>query len=276
MTYVHDMTEVPHHRRGHHRRSRLRQVLVDLVLTASKPEDDVPSIAQVLLHSARGYEGSEVGRSDLIVGTSTNRYAVGHTFTRAEGQLLGPMLWPVNDVHNLIAALKRKCKGEKDGDREKHAVKLSRTGDLVEIIEDPLQRDLDDYPRGVWDIMLAGNRAYSPVFDDGQEVRQLPRVDLDPAYLAPFVAIAKRRGWVLETYTRHHRLPVHVQIGPAYRGAVIPVSYSDGEELRAKVVRPEADVYDPGLPPSPPPKTKAADAEPVELDDDAAGGGDAE
>lgn len=30
MTYVHDMTEVPHHRRGHHRRSRLRQVLVDL------------------------------------------------------------------------------------------------------------------------------------------------------------------------------------------------------------------------------------------------------
>jgi S-DNA-T family DNA segregation ATPase FtsK/SpoIIIE len=264
--------------------AKLAAILTDLVATASKPED-VPTIAQVLLHSARGYEGSDVGRSDLIVGTSTNRYAVGHTFTRAEGQLPGPMLWPVNDAHNLIAALKRKCKGEKDEDREKHAVKISRVGDLVEIIEDPLQRDLfgeklwstrfpvgnlDDYPRGVWDILLAGNRAYTPVIDDGREVEQLPRVDLDPAYLAPFVAIAKRRGWVLETYTRHHRLPVHIQIGPAYRGAVIPVSYSDGEEQRAKVVRPEADVYDPGLPPPPPPKPKkpAADAKPVELDED--------
>jgi hypothetical protein len=267
--------------------AKLAAILTDLVATASKPEDMVPT-AMVLVHSARGYEGSDVGRTDLLVGTSTNRWAVGHTFIAAEGQLSGPMLWPVNDVHNLIVALKRKSKGDKDDEREKHAVKIRRTGDLVELIEDPLQRDLfgeklwstkfpvgnmDDYPRAVWDVLLAANRATSPVIDDGREVAPLPRVDLDPAYLAPFVAIAKRRGWVLETYSRHHRLPVHIQIGPAYRGAVFPASYADDADHRAKGMQPDADVYDPQLPPPPPPKPKPAtdDSEPVDLD-----GGDAE
>lgn len=30
MTYVQDLTDVAHHRRGHHRRPRVRQVLADL------------------------------------------------------------------------------------------------------------------------------------------------------------------------------------------------------------------------------------------------------
>jgi hypothetical protein len=110
---------------------------------------------------------------------------------------------------------------------------------------------------------------WAPVIDDGREVEPLPRVDLDPAYLAPFVAIAKRRGCVLETYHQHHRRPVHIQIGPAYRGAAIPASYADGPDHRQNGLQPDADVYDPGLPPPPPPKPKAGEeVEPVELEDD--------
>lgn len=256
----------------------LANLLTDLVATASKHEDGLPTSA-VLVHSARGHEGAEVGRVDLLVGSSTNRYAMGHSYIRAEGQLTDAMLWPVNDVHNLIAALKRKCKGEKDDSGPKHAVKISRVGDLVEVIEDPAQRDLfgeklwstkfpvgdlNDYPRGLWDVLLSGNRTVMPVIEDGREVHPLPRVDLTAEVLAPFVAIAKRRNYVLETYVRHHRLPVHIQIGPAYRGLVIPMSYSDRD--RVDGMAPDGDVYDPELPPRVEPTPP--DAERVDLDED--------
>lgn len=260
---------------------QLASLLTDLVATASKHEEGL-STSAVLMHSARGYEGAEVGRADLLVASSTNRYAMGHSHIRAEGQLPDAMLWPVNDVHNLIAALKRKTKGEKDDSGPKHAVKISRDGELVEVIENPAQRelfgeklwstkfpvgDLNDYPRGLWDVLRSGNRSVLPVTEDGREVYPLPRVDLTAEYLAPFVAIAKRRNYVLETYTRHHRLPVHIQIGPAYRGVIIPAGYSDRD--RTEGAAPDGDVYDPKLPPRVEPTP--ADAKRVDLDDDAGG-----
>lgn len=261
---------------------QLASLLADLVATASKHEDGLPTSA-VLVHSHRGYDGAAVGRIDLLVGSSTNRYAMGHAYIRAEGQLPDAMLWPVNDVHNLIAALKRKTRGEKEDGGEKHAVKIRRAGDLVEVIEDPAQRDLfgeklwstkfpvgdlNDFPRGLWDVLRSANRAVLPVTEDGREVHPLPRVDLTAEILAPFVAIAKRRNYVLETYARHHRLPVHIQIGPAYRGLIIPVSYSDRD--RTAGTAPDGDVYDPQLPPRVEPTPP--DAERVDLDDQDGGG----
>lgn len=263
---------------------QLAAMLADLAATAAKAEEGSP-VSSVLLHSTRGHEGSEVGRVDLLVGSSTNRFAMGHTYVRAEGHLTGPMLWPINDVHNLIATLKRKCRGEKEDSGDRHAVKISRVGELVEVIEDPAQRDLfgeklwstrfpladlNDYPRGLWDVLLSGNRAVPSVTEDGREVYALPRVDITAEVLAPFVAIAKRRNWVLETYVRHHRLPIHIQIGPAYRGVVIPASYSDRD--RTDGTTPDGEVYDPQLPARVEPTP--ADAEHTDLDEDA--GGDAE
>lgn len=256
---------------------QLASLLTDLVATAAAAEEGLP-ISAVLLHSHRGYEGSEVGRVDLLVGSSTNRYAMGHSYIRAEGQLSDPVLLPVNDVHNLITALKRKCKGEKEDGGDKHAVRLGQSGDLVEVIEDPAQRDLfgeklwstkfpagdlNDYPRGLWDVLRSGNQHAVPVVKDDKdrEVRRLPRVDLTAEVLAPFVAIAKRRKWVLEAYVRHHRLPVHIQIGPAYRGLIIPAGYSDLDDGMS----PDGDVYDPELPPRVEPTPP--DAERVDLDE---------
>lgn len=260
-------------------------LLTDLVATACKADEGLP-ISAVLLHSHRGYEGFEVGRTDLLVGSSTNRYALGHAHIRAEGQLPEAMLWPVNDVHNVITALKRKCKGEKEDGGEKHAVKISRVGELVEVIEDPAQRDLfgeklwstrfplgdlNDFPRGLWDVLRTGDQVAVPAVrdEDDREVHRLPRVDLTAEILAPFVAIAKRRNYVLETYTRHHRLPVHIQIGPAYRGVIIPAGYSDRD--RTEGMAPDGDVYDPQLPPRVEPTP--ANAERVDLDDQGNDGG---
>lgn len=265
--------------------AELRDLLADLVLTALPDAEDGP-LAGVLLHTARGQlYGEDAGRTDLLVGTSANRTAVGHGFVRSDGHL-PPMLWPTTHVRPLISWLRERCKGEKDSDEERHAVAITVADGLAVIVEDPAQRsmfgdklastrlplgDLNEYPRGTWDLIEAGNaRMWTAVLDGGLEVDPLPRMDIDPAHLEPFVKIAKRRKWVLECYRQHHRKPLHVQIGTQYRGVVIPRSYADGPKDREKGQAPDVEVYDPGLPPrvEPDPKPGPDDPEPVELDDE--------
>lgn len=258
-------------------------LLADLVVTASPSKDFLPTSA-VLLHGDRGDRVGEPGRVDLLVGTSLNRKVIGHTWAPAEG-LLPPMVWPVDDARTVLAALKLKIAGEKDNGGPKHAVKIQRDGHSVEVVEDPTQRplfdddkpwrfsfqlgDLDGFPRGVWDLLTSGDRHEQyPVFNaDGSRVEALPRTDFSPEHLAPFVSIAKRRGWEIQTYRTHHRRAVHVQIGFGYRGVIIPRSFD--EEHESGVV-PDATVYDPKLPP-PPTKQKpgeqvAVEPAPVDLD----------
>jgi hypothetical protein len=248
-------------------------LLADLVVTASPSKDFLPTSA-ILLHGDRGERLHEPGRVDLLVGTSLNRKVIGHTWAPADG-LLPPMVWPVDDARTVLAALKMKITGEKDNGGPKHAVRIGRDGTSVEIVEDPAQRplfegdkpwqfsfhlaNLDDFPRGVWDLLSSGDRhAQFPVRDgDGTVVEALPRTDFSPEHLAPFVSIAKRRGWEIQAYRTHHRRAVHVQIGFGYRGVIIPRPFD--EEHESGVV-PDARVYDPGLPPPPPPKPKPAPA----------------
>jgi hypothetical protein len=269
--------------------AELRDLLADLVLTAMPNAED-GAYACVLLHTARGQlYGESAGRTDLLVGTSANRAAVGHAFVRSEGHL-PPMLWPTTHVRPLISWLKERCKGEKEED-ERHAVEITIADGLAVITEDPAQRsmfgdklastrlplaDLNDFPRGLWDLIEAGNaRKWAPVLDGDREVDPLPRMDIDPEHLEPFVKIAKRRKWTLECYRQHHRKPLHVQIGTQYRGLVIPRSYADGPKDRAKGQAPDVEVYDPGLPPrvEPPAKPGPGDPQPVELDDERLRGG---
>lgn len=265
-------------------------LLADLVQTASPSKDCLPTSA-ILLHGDRGERLHEPGRVDLLVGTSLNRKVIGHTWAHAEG-LLPPMLWPVDDARTVVAALKMKISGEKDDRGPKHAVKIGRDGTSVEIVEDPAQRplfegdkpwqfsfhlaNLDEFPRGVWDLLATGDRHEQyPVIDEGHVVEALPRTDYDPAHLSPFVAIASRRKWEIQAYRTHHRRAVHIQIGFAYRGVIIPRPFDDRAREQETGVVPDARVYDPGLPPPPPPKQKPAPAKgsddapepaPVDLD----------
>lgn len=259
----------------------LLTLLQDLVATALSKVDEGP-LAAVLLHTDRGQlYGEDAGSTDILVGSSANRRVVGHAYVRAEGHLPA-MLWSVIHVRPLIGTLKEFVKRDKDSESDKHAVKVRVDGEHVELVEDPTQGslfgeklwstrlpldDLNDYPRWVWDVLALGDKiADEPVFDAGREVDPLPRTDFDPDDLSPFVAIGKRRKCDLEVYIRHQRSPVHVQIGPSYRGLVIPRSYADGSASRAAGTVPDARVYDPKLPPRVEPTPP--DAERVDLDHD--------
>lgn len=264
--------------------AELRDLLADLVLTALPNADDGP-LAHVLLHTDRGQlYGEGAGKTDLLVGTSANGSAMGHGFTRSAGHL-PPMLWPTTHVRPLISWCKERCKGDKDDDgREKHAVEVTIADGLAVITEDPAQRsmfgdklastrlplgDLNDYPRGLWDLLEAGNaHVHHPVMDGDLVVDPLPRADFDAEDLEPFAKIAKRRRSTMECYRAHHRKPLHIQIGSQYRGVAIPRSYADGPKDRAKGLAPDVEVYDPKLPPRVEPERKPGpdDPRPVDLD----------
>lgn len=262
----------------------LLTLLQDLVATALPKADDGP-LAAVLLHTDRGQlYGEDAGLTDVLVGTSATGRACGHAFVRTEGHL-PPMLWSVIHVRPLIGTLREFVKRDKDSDSDKHAVKVAVDGDHVALVEDPAQGslfgeklwstripldDLNDYPRGWWALLAAGDQVAAPtVRDGGRDVVPLPRVDLDPDDLRPFVTIGKRRGFDVETYVRHHRLPIHIQIGPYYRGAIVPRGYSDGPNQQQAGTVPDARVYEPKLPPRVEPVP--TNAERVDLDDDPEG-----
>lgn len=253
-------------------------LLMDLVHTAHHDPAVGGAIAGVLLHSDRGELGSDPGKTDLLIGTSMNRVVLGHGYMRAEG-VLEPMLWLLDDVRAVIAVLKPKVKAAKE-DEDHHRVAIRTTGDdMVEIVEDPDQKPLFDdapwrmsftlgrlvdYPRGVWDL-LRNAAQINPMVKDGlMVVPALARTDFNAAALAPFVAVAKRRKCAVETYRRHQRLPVHVQIGSDYRGAIMPESYPDGPSARVEGEAPDAAVFEPVLPPRPEQDTKDSPADPDE------------
>jgi hypothetical protein len=255
-------------------------LLKDLVLTAGDDVEVHGSLAGVLLHSARAAVDAEPGKRELLVGTSSNRFAIGHCWAYTEGSLPA-MLWWVDDVRSVVAVLGPKSKVGKD--EPDHVVSIRPAPDgMVEIVEDPDQRPMlldtpwsmkfrlgpiDDYPRSLWFALQQGDRVLDePVLDrDLGEVPPLPRVDFQPEFLAPFAAIAKRRKANVEAYIRHHRRLVHIQIGDHYRGAISPTSYPDGPSQRAEGMTPGLEVLDPGLPPRPE-KPDPNGPAPVDLD----------
>lgn len=239
-------------------------LLKDLSHTAP---DDVDAygaaLCGVLLHSERAHAGTGPGKYDLLVGTSANRYAVGHCWEIAEGTL-PPMLWTIADVRSVVAVLGPKAKvGKDDPD---HMVKVSAVDGMVELIEDPDVLKLpgigspwsmrfklgpiDDYPRSVWFALRVGDEPLDVVVDPELGILPpLPRVDLHPDFLNAAVQVAKRRREYVQLYHRHQRRAVHVQVGENYRGTIAPQRYPDGAASRLEGLVPGAPVYDPQLPP---------------------------
>jgi DNA segregation ATPase FtsK/SpoIIIE-like protein len=226
--------------------SRLIEVLIDLSHTADEPGMTCGSI---LLHTASGYADSgEPGRSSLLVGTSTDKFAVGHTWCVASGSC-EPMLWGINDALATVAVFKPQTKGNPD-----HSVEIRREGNEITVQEDPdllgegLQlkftlADLNDFPRALWNVLDQSG------LDPARTTERVPRVDLAPARLVAFSKIAARRKASIETYTYHHSQTVLVQIGPSYRGALVPVRWADDDaNLIKDGYAPSTDLYTPDLP----------------------------
>ncbi len=226
----------------------LVEILADLALTASRGEGF--GTDGVLLHCAHGHYDDEPGKTSLLCGTSTNRIAVGYAFTAASG-LLPPMLWPITEVDVVLGYAAKVSKGKKD-----HALEIRREGDEVVVGEDPdLFGDgtsvrftvgpIVEFPHTVWST-LKSVQLHPVVEVDGRRVASGLRTDYTPAYLAPFVKIGAHRGEQLKTFRYHQRRAVHIQIGPRYRGLVMPASWdeADGDGGAA----PDVEVYAPDLP----------------------------
>jgi hypothetical protein len=232
--------------------SHLVPLLADLLHTA---ESDAAggAVAGVLLHSDQGAVGVEPGKTSLLVGTSTDTTVVGHTWTQASGAL-PPMLWGIEDVRAVIAVCKPLYKDEKT-----HVTIIGREGDRIVVREDPkLFGDgselsfpagkLNDFPRSLWRLLSDVHLRPAVKGEDGQVLPPTARVDFLPRRLTPFLRVAASRGENLSLYTYHQHLPVLVQIGETYRGAVVPSQWP--EHLGGS--EPDADLWPADLPPVPP------------------------
>ncbi|MER5388354.1 hypothetical protein [Saccharopolyspora sp. NPDC002686] len=238
--------------------AELCALLADLSHTApSDPE--FGALAGIVLHTSRGHVGTDPGQTTLLVGTSTTRTVAGHAYTSCSGYLHEPMLWPIGDVRAALAVLRPLAKADKAHttaiSRDGASVVLAEVGDpaLFDDLDAPAGTelrftvgDLTDYPRGIW-ALLGDIHTASVVFDtDGRAIDAAPRTDLTAAALLPFCRVARSRGEAIELYRYHQRRAVLVQIGPAYRGVLMPASYEDGNP--SEVTEPPGEVYAPVLP----------------------------
>lgn len=239
----------------------LLALLGDLVLTAPA-EPGLAGVAGILVHTARVQENAEIGEVNCLIGTSTNGWAVGHTWTEAGGYLPATLL-PIQYVRALTVSLKKLLTKDNQGD---HVTEIRREGDEVLFSEDPdlfgngfVQRfgygNLDDWPRGLFP-MLASVHLTAP--KDLKPVEN--RTDYTASLLAPFLKVADKRSGTLSLYRVHQSLSVHVQIGVNYRGLIVPSKGWNDSSL-ADGQAPEIGVYAADLPPLPEPEE--AEAEPA-------------
>lgn len=236
--------------------STLRIVTKDLVgllgdLTHTAASDPaVGAVAGVLLHTTRGYIGADPGQTTILVGTSTTGRVAGHTYAGASGTM-EPALWQIEDVRCVVAVLKPRTRDNPD-----HAVEIRVEDDHVTVAEDPdLFGDgltltfglgsIEDYPRSVWSVLSDVHVRPAPAGEDGP-VPAMPRTDFSPGLFDPFVKVGKSRGALIELYRYHQRLPLLVQIGDRYRGAILPYRW-DGDGTSGGM-SPSGDVYPPALP----------------------------
>jgi hypothetical protein len=228
--------------------------LVDLIgdlRHTAHPDVDAGAINGILLHTARGYHiPGEPGLGDILVGTSTLRYAAGHTYAPCYGQMTQPMLWPLEDAVKCVGWFKPYAKDNKShtleigfdsvtgvvhvqGERD-----LFDTGPKIEFTV----RDIDQWPRAVWDVL-----ATVPDWER-QDTPSLPRTDIAAALLTPFTKVAQAHGGIVEVYRWHQNRTVHIGIGDRYRGFITPVGWGDDRTPQAGD-EPQGEVYPATLPP---------------------------
>lgn len=224
---------------------QLVALLTDLAHTAADPAVG-GATAGIYLHCDRGHLGDEPGRTDLLVGTSTDGTILGHTYVACAGHTT-PMVWPVAEVKVIIAALKPLA-GKDD-----HGVEISHVGDVVTVAEDPdlfgerLSISFTGHPAAEFPVAgahgLLTHVRTRPASQDGEAVPDAaPRTDISARQLAPFLKVASRRSERVELYRHHQWLPITVQIGGRYRGVLRPQRW---DEVTADGRAPSGDIYPP-------------------------------
>jgi hypothetical protein len=216
-------------------------------------------IPGVLLHTARGEYGSEPGRTTLLAGTTSNGLGAGHTVIPCDGQL-EPTLITLDDVATLRAWLGPRAKKNAE-----HSVEITRDLTSITVAEPPdlfdqadevtlHVKDLDDVPRGLWDLLDPANvfELGAPDNVHGQALPNTHRVDITADMLLPFLTVGKMLGEEVQLYQQHSQRPILVQIGGSYRGVLTPRRW--GADLRPDRVRiegaaPDGPVHAPDLPP---------------------------
>ncbi|WP_435070433.1 hypothetical protein [Amycolatopsis thermoflava] len=225
---------------------QLVKLLGDLVHTAG----GIGATSGVLLHTARGPLEDEPGTTDLLVGTSTDHFTVGHTYVEAYGQLPDAMLWPLADVRAVLAAFRPKAALTRNKS-EKHTVVIGREADVLVVREDPdlfndgltirfSEGQISKYPTGLWRALAS----VPPIAADWGPAE--PRSDFYPDVLKPFLTVAKARKEDLQVYRYHHRARYLVQIGNRYVGAAQPHNLWTTQNPGGGGA-PEVDVYAPAL-----------------------------
>jgi S-DNA-T family DNA segregation ATPase FtsK/SpoIIIE len=234
--------------------AKLIDLINDLKHTTA-PDVDSGAINGILLHTDRGYGfPGDPGRTDILVGTSTNRAALGHTYAQSYGQMTRPMLWPLQWALSVVNLFKPCIKDNKTHnveisyDLDTNSVHVKGEADLFgEGTELSFAAgDLTKWPRRIWDILT---------YTEGQETREtrtprLPRTDVSRTALAPFVAVAAAHGGVISMYRYHQNHAILLDIGDRYRGALIPTHWPDDKHPQAGI-SPGGDVYPAELPPEP-------------------------
>ncbi|MCF7551002.1 hypothetical protein [Pseudonocardia sp. WMMC193] len=222
--------------------------LSDLIHTAFT-DPRVGGLSGVLVHTSRGEWGVEPGEKDLLCGASTTRLVAGHTYTDCQGQLDGPSLWPVRDCQSIIAVFKSSAKAD-----EHHTVDVDRDGQTVTVCEDPnlfndglslsfSQMKLHDFPGITLYQHLDRTTAHRVEVAAGRIEEALPRTDFTAGAASAFVKVAERRKATMSWYRTHQREPILVEIGPHYRGVLMPQRYEpEGDERR-----PGAEAHPPDL-----------------------------
>lgn len=230
--------------------ARLLELLGELRHT-THPDPDMGAVHGILLHTTRGHHvPGEPGVGDILAGTSSMHYAVGHTHVPAFGQMTGPMLWPLDRALHVMSWFKTEAKDNPD-----HTVEIGYDGKIITVRaggdptlfgndgDDQLEfRGLDvaKYPRGLWRVLQWDD----PPTDETTVLQA--RSDIKPALLDPFVKVAGKR--TIELYRYHQARPILVGIGEKYRGAIMPGRWDDMNDNPSLGASPYGEVYDPKLP----------------------------
>jgi hypothetical protein len=226
-------------------------LLGDLLLTAGS-DPDMPATMGVLLHTADGEfvldlppDSDETPlidavESDLLVGMSTDTFAVGQAHVPCEFSVpigwLRPAFVAVTDAKAVVSAFKPLASSL--GRETTHRCELELTGDVLTVREDPNQ-----VPSGlVVKFHVGDGENFPSVVDRMQPDPTMPVAGKDheviePSYGTGFNGkyvealgkISKRRKMPIAVYRHHQNRPVVVEIGSSYRAAVSPVALNEEE-----------------------------------------------
>lgn len=217
------------------------------------PDPDTGVQNGILFHTARGYHvPGDPGLGDILVGTSTIRYAIGHAYVPCYGQITRPMIWPLKWALAVVNMFKPLAKDDQD-----HTLTISTDGMNVHVAvaEEPKLFEiggegdsltfgmlpLDKWPRATWDMLRHADR---PPADKVI----LPRYDLSAGLVEAFAKVARNHGGVMETYWYGQGRGMQVEIGDRYRGYLSPAAWPHEKNPQAGWA-PGNEVHEPELPP---------------------------